>query len=519
MSSLLGLQPARIEEILLAWSGPVGIVVAAALGGFLVKAILLRRLRALFAKTQTRLDDLLINAIQRPLLLWFVLAGIAIAARTAPLSPDHRDLLRDGVRVAFLASVTLALARFAADAIRTSSVRMAGGPGSTSLAANLVRALVMGMGALLILTNLRVEITPVLTALGVGSLAVALALQDTLSNLFAGIQVTASHMVEVGDYVRLDSGQEGRVVDVGWRFTRLREPADNDILVPNAKLAQAIVVNYEKPSAEVAVPVPLGVGYGADLEQVERVALEVAREVQAEVEGAVRGFAPGLAFQTLGDSSIGFTVVLRAATFPGRGKIVHEFVKRAHARFAREGIAGPHPQRVVHLHEKLPRLGVDGAGRGWPSLTLPASSIPHSSSPAWGLGEWLLRWPRPAPIHLPTPRRASGSTCPSLGATRAAPAARAAESTVPPPSPASPPPCSSSTSRRCATSSRSPDASEASPSSCSPPRSAGSASPSRSAPSPPCGSPRRGGSSAPSIPSRSPSSAPREPDPSGGARP
>jgi small-conductance mechanosensitive channel len=341
----------QVPEVLGAWLGPVAIVAGAALGGYVVKALLLRRLRALFAKTETRLDDLLINAIQRPLLLWFVLAGIAAAARTAPLPEHHRDLLRDGVRVAFLVSVTLALARFASDAVRTSSVRMTGGPASTSLAANLVRALVLGMGALLILSNVGLEITPVLTALGVGSLAVALALQDTLSNLFAGIHITASHMIEVGDYIRLDSGQEGRVVDVGWRFTRLRDPADNEILVPNAKLAQAIVVNYEKPSAEVAVPVPIGVAYGSDLEAVERVTLEVARGVQAEVEGAVRGFEPALVFQSFGDSSIGLTVVLRAGTFPGRGKVVHEFVKRLHARYAKEGIEIPFPQRAVHLHD------------------------------------------------------------------------------------------------------------------------------------------------------------------------
>ncbi|MGH7151472.1 MAG: mechanosensitive ion channel family protein, partial [Planctomycetota bacterium] len=340
-----------IREFLLSWSGPVGIVAAAALGGYVVKALLLRRLGALFAKTETRLDDLLLTAIQRPLPLWFLLAGIATAARTAPLSGDHQGLVRDLVRVAFLVSVTLALSRFAADAVRLSSLRMAGTAASTSLAANLARALVLGMGALLVLSNVGLEITPVLTALGVGSLAVALALQEPLSNLFAGIHITASRMIEVGDYVRLDSGQEGRVVDVGWRFTRLRDPADNDILVPNAKVAQAIVVNYEKPSAEVAVPVPMGVAYGSDLEKVERVALEVAREVQEEVEGAVRGFEPGFGFNAFADSSILFAVVLRVRTFPGRGKVVHEFMKRVHARFEKEGIEIPFPQRVVHLRD------------------------------------------------------------------------------------------------------------------------------------------------------------------------
>src|SRR5262249_59408775 len=117
--------------------------------------------------------------------------------RTAPISADHQHLVRDAVRVLFLVSVSFALSRFAAEAVRLSSARMSSTAVSTSLASNIVRLLVLGMGALLVLSNVGLEITPILTALGVGSLAVALALHDTLSNLFAGIHIAVSRLVAV----------------------------------------------------------------------------------------------------------------------------------------------------------------------------------------------------------------------------------------------------------------------------------------------------------------------------------
>ncbi|MCI0586019.1 MAG: mechanosensitive ion channel family protein [Planctomycetes bacterium] len=339
-----------------AWIAPAGILLGGTLAGFVVKAIVVRRLRVLSARTRTPFDDLLLEALRRHLPIWFLLAALGASVKAAPLSLDQQETAHDLLAASFFLSLTLAASRFSSGALQAFVGRGARPGGSALLAGvlgNLVRVAVLTTGSLLVLASVLGwgKVTPILTALGVGSLAVALALQDTLSNLFAGIHIAASRMVEAGDYIRLDSGQEGRVVDVGWRFTKLREPADNDVFVPNAKVAQAIVVNYEKPSAEVAVPVPMGVAYDSDLEKVERVTLEVAREVQAEAEGAVRGFAPALVFQSFGDSSIGLTVVLRAGTFPGRGKVVHEFVKRLHARYAKEGIEIPFPQRVVHLRD------------------------------------------------------------------------------------------------------------------------------------------------------------------------
>ncbi|HET6201443.1 MAG TPA: mechanosensitive ion channel family protein [Planctomycetota bacterium] len=341
---------AEVLDRLRPWLAPLGILVGATLAGTVVKAILLRRLRVFFARTETRLDDLLLDALARHLPLWFLLAGIGAGVQASPLPLNHQDLIHKVLRGGFILSVTLALSRFGAGAVTGYAPRLST---SATLAANLVKVAVFGIGFLALVGSTVGwrHIAPILTALGVGSLAVALALQDTLSNLFAGIHIVASRMVAAGDWIRLDSGQEGEVVEVGWRFTRVRDGAGNDILVPNSKLAQAIVVNYQKPTPEIRIPVEVGVAYGSDLAKVERVTLEVAREVQETVTGAVAAFPPAVRFHTFSDSAIALSVVLAARSLPDRALLVHEFLKRLHARYGTEGIEIPFPQRVVHLHD------------------------------------------------------------------------------------------------------------------------------------------------------------------------
>jgi small-conductance mechanosensitive channel len=190
--------------------------------------------------------------------------------------------------------------------------------------------------------------------LGVGGLAVAPALQDTLSNLFAGFYITVSRQIRIGDYVKLESGEEGYVTDVAWRATKIRMLPNNVVLVPNAKPASAIITNYSLPDKELAVLVQVGVDYASDLEHVERVMVEVARAVMQTVPGGVPTFEPFIRSHTFGDSSINFTVILRAKEFVDQYLLTHEFVKRLHTRYERAGITIPFPIRTVHLQHAEP---------------------------------------------------------------------------------------------------------------------------------------------------------------------
>ncbi len=177
----------------------------------------------------------------------------------------------------------------------------------------------------------------------------ALALQDTLANLFAGVHILASKTVQPGDYIRLSSGEEGYVVDINWRNTTVRQLSNNLVIIPNAQLAGTNMTNFNRPEQQMTLIVQVGVGYDSDLEHVERVTTEVVTETMTEITGAVPDHEPAVRFHTFGDSRISFSVILGVGEFSDQYRIKHEFIKRLQKRYRQEGIRIPAPARTVAL--------------------------------------------------------------------------------------------------------------------------------------------------------------------------
>jgi small-conductance mechanosensitive channel len=153
---------------------------------------------------------------------------------------------------------------------------------SASLLASVARISVYVIGLLSLLQSFNIAIAPILTVLGVGGLAVSLALRDTLAMLFAGIQIIAARQLRAGDYIKLDGGFEGFVTDITWRNTTIRDLSENLIVVPNDKLASTIFTNYSVPDQRMTVRVDVLLCYGNDLDKAEALALDTARETARE---------------------------------------------------------------------------------------------------------------------------------------------------------------------------------------------------------------------------------------------
>ncbi len=351
------------------WLAAAAVLAASVALGYLVRAVVVHRLAAIFAKTSTEVDDLILAATRRHVPFWFLLGGLALAARLAPL-PERTLLIAERACVlGLILSLTIAGARLGASLLAGVSRRAGAAGATTSLMQQVVQGIVYTCGGLLVLSNLGISVTPLLTALGIGSLAVALALQPTLSNLFAGMHLAVARPIQVGEFVELENGMQGVVADIGWRATRIREQANNLVIVPNARVSDMIVRNYDQPDSEQAVLVQVGVSYSSDLPLVERVTTEVARTVLMEVEGGVATFEPFVRFHAFGDSSINLTVVLRARRYADGPLIVHELIKRLKARYDLERIEIPFPQRVLHGTAgaaALPPREPATAGRGAP---------------------------------------------------------------------------------------------------------------------------------------------------------
>ena len=336
-------------EDLLVWLVPTLIATAGVLIGIIVDKFVLGHFAEKAKNTDWEGDDIIFGALHGHTTLWFSLAGIYGALAFMGI-PDRAHALSEKILLlAFIGSVTASLAKMAGDFTGIYAGRISGVLPSTSLFKHLISMAIWLIGILIALQSLGISITPLLTALGVGGLAVALALQDTLSNLFAAIQMLMSRQVKPGDYVRIETGQEGYVTDINWRNTTIRQLPNNIVIVPNTKMASAIVINFNQPEKELAVTIDIGVSYDSDLSKVENITGEVGRSVMNEVKGGVIGFEPIIRFHTFADSSINMTVALRAMEFSDQYLIKHEFVKRIHERYNREGIQIPYPIQTVHL--------------------------------------------------------------------------------------------------------------------------------------------------------------------------
>ncbi|MBI2889967.1 MAG: mechanosensitive ion channel family protein [Nitrospirae bacterium] len=318
--------------------------------GWLLERLLLGRLQARALRTAWKWDDLLVRSIRGPALWWAVLLGLHLALEGLDLPKRVEGLIDRAAFSLVIISLIVIGTRLTTGVLKDYTARVPSFP-KTSLIINIANGIVITVGALVLLHHLGVSIAPVLTALGVGGLAVALALQDTLANFFSGLYITLARKIRKGDYVRLETGQEGYVDDIGWRQTTLRELPGNLIIVPNNRLAQAIATNYNLPASDLAVLVNLGVSYASDLAKVERVTVEMAREVMRTVEGGVPEFEPFIRYNAFGDFSIDFTVIMRGRDFVAQHIIRHEFIKRIHERYAREGIEIPFPVRTVHVRQ------------------------------------------------------------------------------------------------------------------------------------------------------------------------
>lgn len=320
--------------------------------GLLFEKIVMKKIHAIATRTRWEGDELVIRALRGVVFVLFASAGVYGAAHNTSVLKAYLQHIDKGLMVVVLFAATVAAARLSVNLVTLYSSRIGGVLASAAIFSNLTRAIVFGIGLLVILQSLGISITPILTALGVGGLAVALALQDTLANLFAGIHVIASEQVRPGDYVKLSSGEEGYVHDIAWRYTTIRSLPNNMVIIPNSKLSSALVTNYYLPDKEMAVLVNAGVSYDSDLENVEKVTREVAREIMVSVEGGVPEFNPFIRYNAFGDSSVNFTVVLCVKEFAGQHIIRHEFIKRLHRRYLQEGIEIPFPIRTVIMKEK-----------------------------------------------------------------------------------------------------------------------------------------------------------------------
>ncbi len=224
---------------------------------------------------------------------------------------------------------------------------------TTGLVNGMLQGIFWVVGLIVILNFLGIPITPMITALGVGGLAMALALQDTLANFFAGIHIMMEKSIRVGDFIKLESGQEGVVEDITWRTTRVKMLPNNMVIIPNHKFSQSIVTNYSLPDKRMSLSIPVSVSYQADPEKVETVLADEAQKAVGNIPGLLGHPEPFVRFTPgFGDSSLDFTLICQVEEFVDQYLVQHELRKRIFKRLKAEDLEIPYPHRTVYLREE-----------------------------------------------------------------------------------------------------------------------------------------------------------------------
>ncbi len=330
-----------------AWA--IGILLVFLLGAWAIRLGMRRIQGKLQKRDKATLSSQLSESLSRPFFLLIVSEGLLLALSSLSYLAPWRPVLGKVSIAVVIVLATYGLARTGGVVLvwylRKVKVRQS----LIRLVRRITILLVYVGGILVLLDYLEISITPMIAGLGLGGLAVALALQPTLSNFFAGTQIVADRLVRVGDYIEMDNGTSGFVTDVGWRSTRIRTPFNNMVIIPNSRLVDSIITNYYSPNTELGVIVNCGVSYSSDLSHVEEVAMTVAREVIEELDEAVKTFEPWFRYEEFGDSNINFWIWLQATDRMASFRVKSELIKRLKARFDQEGITINYPVRTTYL--------------------------------------------------------------------------------------------------------------------------------------------------------------------------
>ena len=341
------------------WVDPV-ISIAVVLVSMLVAAVvhfaMFPLVTRLTNQTPSGLDDVLIRAARWPVNAGIIVLGIYLSlALTLDLPEGIQTLINLVAQASGALLLVVLIGRLVSGAMgwlieeqeknaqRTVDTRL------LLMLRRVLMVLIYGLGLLLVINTLGIPISPLIAGLGLGGVAVALAIQPTLSNLFAGTYVMTEGVVSPGDYIEMEGGIAGYVIEVGWRSTRLRTWSNTLVVVPNARFAETIITNYYEPAPPVNVYLTCGVSYSSELARVEAVSMDVMNQTLETSPHGVKEYGAYFGFDNFGESNVDFWLFVQARDRLASFELRSELVRELHRRFDEEGIVINYPVRTLQL--------------------------------------------------------------------------------------------------------------------------------------------------------------------------
>ena len=336
------------------------VVVVFFFAAFVIDWVCTRSLRVLTRRTDTNVDDRILALFHRPIQITVVMFGLWLAVQQLDLETvdpvtkavtDRESFIRSLLFTIGIVTWTLFAFRFSILFLRVLSKDTKHfhviEPTTLPLFENLGKVLIVALSLYLLIKAWDKDVSAFLASAGIAGIAIGFAAKDTLSNLFAGVFILADAPYRRGDFIVIDSGERGQVVDIGLRSTRLLTRDDIEVTIPNAVMGSAKILNESGGvSPRRRLRIPVGVAYGTDIDEVRRLLLEVA----AAEELVCPDPAARVRFRAFGASALEFQLQCWILEPVLRGRATDALLSAIYKTFTREGIEIPFMKVDVHLH-------------------------------------------------------------------------------------------------------------------------------------------------------------------------
>lgn len=318
-----------------------------------VRFFLIRSFKVLTKKTSTQIDDIILHHIKIPSILIGILISLYITIEFSNLPEKYHPVLIKSIYTLFIVSVTVFFANISVAIIKHVFELKKLPTTGTTLTFIIIQVLIYLTGTLVLLSYLNIPIAPLITTLGIGGLAVGLALKDTLSNIFSGLYILIEKRVSVGDFIEIDEKKRGFVIDINWRTTVVKTLSEDFIIIPNEKLAQSIIINYSKPIDYIRTSIEIPVSYDTDIDKFEKVVMEEVELFSKEDDAIISEPKPVLRFEPgFGNSSLNFTLFVFCKDYNSTFYVKSQLRKRILKRLRKEKIEIPYNKLDVYIKEK-----------------------------------------------------------------------------------------------------------------------------------------------------------------------
>jgi MscS family membrane protein len=303
-------------------------------------------------KTSSKLDDLILQKTKHPLFLVIIVLGLKLGLANIGITGSLTYLVNSILAILFL----LLLSRSVDVAIETWGMHFAKITRTKvdevllPLFHKFTKVIFVIVGFMWVLHLWGIDITPYLAGVGISGLVLGLALQDSLKNIFGGISLILDKTFNVGDRIKLDSGEVGVVHEVGLRSTKIVTLDNQALIVPNGYLANARVINFAQPDNKIRINVTFGVTYGTSAEKVKKVVLDTV----SNLKHVMKEPAPSIQFVEMGDFSLKFKVNFWVDKYDMafQNSMQSEATEAIYNALNKAKIGIPFPTQTVYLKKK-----------------------------------------------------------------------------------------------------------------------------------------------------------------------